>query len=323
MKVAIVIPSYNEELTIQQVIRDFSRAMPSAELIVVNNNSVDRTEALARESLREVPNPGRIINESRQGKANAIRAAFNSVDADIYVMVDADMTYPAEEINKLIEPVRAGVADMVVGDRLFGGIYRQENKRRFHNFGNLLVKGCINWLFESNFNDIMSGYRAFNRKFVKNFPIMCEGFELETEMTLHALDKRFKMIEVPITYKDRPAGSFSKLNTFSDGLFVLLTIFHIFRHYKPITFFIAFSAFFAVLGLLIGIPVVIEFVETSFINKIPSAILASSLMVFSVILFCVGLILDTVVVIHRSEFEKQLMCYSDSLPGNVEPGARR
>ena len=218
-------------------------------------------------------------------------------------MIDGDDTYPAEFVHSLIKPVVEGEADIVIGDRHSNGTYKDENKRALHNFGNHLVKNLINRLFNSNLQDIMSGYRVFNKKFVKTIPINSSGFEIETEMTLHTLDKKFLIKEIPIEYRDRPEGSFSKLNTFSDGMRVLKTILWVFKDYKPLSFFSILSLLFFLLGLLIGFPVIIEFLNTGIINKVPSAILSTGLMMISVFALFSGFILDTIVKQHRESYE--------------------
>lgn len=254
-RIAIILPAYNEELTIAETIKAFYRVRPDAQIVVVNNNSTDRTAEIAKETLKCLNAYGKVIDEFRQGKGNAIRRAFMEIDADIYVMSDADLTYPAERVNDLIRPVVDNQADMVVGDRLSGGYYRKENKRRFHDFGNDLVKSLVNLLFQAKLKDIMSGYRAFSRRFVTSYPILAEGFQLETDMTLHALDKRFRILEIPVEYKDRPQGSFSKLNTLGDGVRVLFAISQILRYYRPLFFFGLVSCCFFLFGLVSAIPV--------------------------------------------------------------------
>ncbi len=254
-KTAVILPAYNEELTLKDTILSFHKELPEALIVIVDNNSKDKTSQIANDTFKEYGINGKLIFENRQGKANAVRAAFNQIDADIYIMSDADMTYPASEAHKLIEQVEKYNYDMVVGDRHTSGAYEKENKRALHNFGNNLVKNIVNKLFKSNLSDIMSGYRVFSRKFIKNYPILVEGFELETDMTLHALDKRFQIKEIPVNYKDRPQGSCSKLNTMNDGMRVIFTIFKIFRHYKPFMFFGSLSLIFAILSLTCGIPV--------------------------------------------------------------------
>ena len=217
-KIAVLIPCYNEELTIEKVIKDFRKELPDADIYVYDNNSKDKTAEIA------VANGAIVKHEYRQGKGNVVRTMFREIEADIYVMVDGDDTYPAEFVHKLIEPIRTGEADMTIGDRLSNGTYQEENKRHFHEFGNNLVKKSINVLFRTKLKDIMTGYRVFNRAFVKNMPILSKGFEIETEMTLYALDKRFIIKEIPITYRDRPHGSSSKINTVWDGYKVIKKI---------------------------------------------------------------------------------------------------
>ena len=230
-KIAIVIPCYNEEITVAKVITDFKKELPDALIYVYNNNSTDNTLQIAYEN-------GAIVkNEYRQGKGNVVRNMFRDIDADVYVLVDGDNTYPANMVHQLIKPILMETADMVVGDRISNGTYKKQNKRLFHDFGNGMVKYTINRLFKTNLKDVMSGYRAFSRTFVKNIPILSKGFEVETEMTLHALDKRFIIKEIPIEYKDRPNKSKSKLNTFTDGYKVIKTIIKMLKDYKPLKFF--------------------------------------------------------------------------------------
>ena len=296
-KVAILLPAYNEEITIKKVISDFQHVLPTADIWVYDNNSKDRTNELAREA-------GAFVKfEPRQGKGNVVRSMFREIDADYYIIVDADDTYPADEVEKLLAPLREGLADMTIGDRLSNGTYSEENKRAFHDLGNNLVRGLINKLYKSDFKDIMTGYRGFSRLFVKTFPVLSPGFEIETELSIHSLDKRFKMVEVPITYRDRPEGSESKLNTFSDGLKVLKTIFSLFKNYKPLTFFSIISVLFILIGLLVGIPTIVEYFETGFVSKFPSAVLATGLILIGVLNFITGVILDTVVTHSRMNYE--------------------
>jgi len=309
MKIAVLIPCYNEEQTIGKVVSDFQRELPEADIYVYDNNSKDRTSEVAAQH-------GAIIRkETRQGKGHVVRSMFREIDADIYVMVDGDDTYPAEFVHQLIEPIKKQEANMVIGDRLSNGTYFQENKRPFHSFGNNLVKGLINFLYKSDIKDIMTGYRAFDKLFVKSMPVMSPGFEIETEMSIHALDKRFLIKEVPIDYRDRPEGSESKLNTFSDGWKVLKMIFILFKDYKPFLFFFAWALLFFILGLVVGVPVIVEFVQTSFITRVPSAILAVGLMIFALLSFTCGLILDTVAAAHRKQYELELNQIYQSLRG--------
>lgn len=302
-KIAVLIPCYNEELTIEKVVKDFKKELPEADIYVYNNNSKDNTAEIAKKA-------GAIVrNEYRQGKGNVVRSMFREVDADIYVMVDGDDTYPADEVHKLIEPIRNNEADMVIGDRLSNGTYQEENKRHFHEFGNNIVRDSINRLFKSNLKDIMTGYRVFNKFFVKNMPVMSPNFEIETEMSLHALDKKFLIKEIPITYRDRPEGSSSKLNTISDGIKVLKTIVKMLKDYKPRKFYWVISLIFMIIGLLIGVPVIVEFFQTRYITKVPSAILATGIMTFALIIAQCGVILDTVVKQNRERYEIDLIKY--------------
>lgn len=301
-KIAILIPCYNEELTVEKVVKDFKNALPNAKIYVYNNNSKDNTRELAVKA-------GAIVrDEFAQGKGNVVRSMFRDIDADAYVMVDGDDTYPAEEADKLILPVLEGKADMVVGDRL-SSTYYTENKRPFHNFGNDLVKKLINFLFKSNINDVMTGYRVFSKEFVKCMPIMSEGFQIETEMTVFALVNGMKVVQIPIQYRDRPEGSFSKLNTISDGKKVLLTLFNLFKDNRPFLLFGCLSILVFVIGLLVGIPVISEFIKTSYITKVPSAVLAAALMLNAFLLFSIGIILDAIKNQKRYLFE----CHKNSV----------
>lgn len=303
-KIAILIPCYNEEITVAKVITDFKKELPDALIYVYNNNSIDNTLQIAYEN-------GAIVkNEYRQGKGNVVRSMFRDIDADVYVLVDGDNTYPANMVHQLIKPILMETADMVVGDRISNGTYKKQNKRLFHDFGNGMVKYTINRLFKTNLKDVMSGYRAFSRTFVKNIPILSKGFEVETEMTLHALDKRFIIKEIPIEYKDRPNKSKSKLNTFTDGYKVIKTIIKMLKDYKPLKFFLSIAIIFFVLGLIIGIPVIYEYILTRYITKVPSAVLSTGLMIFSVIIAQCGVILDTVVKDDKEKYEIELNKYT-------------
>ena len=295
-KIAVLIPCYNEELTVEKTVSDFKRVLPDADIYVYNNNSKDRTKELALKA-------GAIVkDEYRQGKGAVVRSMFRDIDADVYIMVDGDDTYPAEEVEGLITPVLEGKADMVIGDRL-SSTYYTENKRPFHNFGNSLVKGLINFLFKSDLNDIMTGYRSFSKKFVKCMPVMSDGFQIETEMTIFALTNNMQVVNVPITYRDRPEGSESKLNTFSDGYKVLLTLFNLFKDNRPFLFFGVLSLIIFILGLVVGIPVINEFIKTAYITKVPSAVLAAALMINAFLLLSVGIILDAIKNQKRYLFE--------------------
>lgn len=300
MEIAILVPCYNEEQTIGNVIDDFKRELPNAKIYVYDNNSSDKTSEVARVH-------GAIVRfEPRQGKGNVVRSMFRDIEADYYVMVDGDDTYPAEFVHDILAPVQKGEANLVIGDRLSNGTYFDENKRQFHGFGNNLVKGLINKLYKSNITDIMTGYRGFDRLFVKSMPVTSPGFEIETEMSIHALDNRFLIKEVPIDYRDRPEGSESKLNTITDGMKVLRMIFTLFKDYKPMLFFSVWAALFLVLGLAVGTPVIMEYVQTSFISKVPSAILAVGFVLLAMLSLACGLILDTVAGTHRKNYELHL-----------------
>lgn len=307
MDIAILIPCYNEEQTIGKVIDDFKIELPNSKIYVYDNNSNDNTSVVA------IQHGAIVKKETMQGKGNVVRSMFKEIDADAYVMVDGDDTYPAEFVHELIKPIIKQEANMVIGDRLSNGTYFNENKRMFHNAGNNIVKDLINFLYKTQIKDIMTGYRAFDKLFVKSMPIMSPGFELETEMSLHALDKRFKIKEVPIDYRDRPVGSESKLNTFSDGFRVLNMIFTLFKEFKPFQFFSIWSVLFLVMGLAAGIPVIYEFIKTAFITKVPSAILAVGLVILSVLSFAVGLILDTISSQNKKQYELGLIRLSAEL----------
>lgn len=304
MKVAVLIPCYNEELTVKKVVEDFRKELPDADIYVYNNNSTDKTVELAKEA-------GAIVrNEYKQGKGNVVKTMFEEVEADIYVLVDGDDTYPASSVHDLITLVEQGKADMAVGDRLSNGTYKKENKRTFHNFGNILVKNAINLSFNSDLNDIMTGYRAFSKKMVKNLPITTKKFEVETEMTLQALDKNFIIKEIPIEYRDRPNGSSSKLNTISDGIKVIKEIIRLFKDYKPLKFFMCIALILFIFGLIVGLPVIIEFIKTKYITKVPSAILATGLILLAVIFGQCGIILDTYVKRNKENYRLNILRYT-------------
>ncbi|MDI6774237.1 MAG: glycosyltransferase [Verrucomicrobiota bacterium] len=301
MKIAVLIPCYNEELTVARVVQDFRSELPDAEIIVYDNNSTDRTAEIARQN-------GAVVRAvARRGKGAVVRAMFRDADADICVMVDGDDTYPATAARDLVDAVASGRADMAVGNRHAGGDYERTSARRFHSLGNALVIRLINLLFKCRLADIMSGYRAFSRLFVRNCPILTDGFEVETVMTLHALDKKFRIVEIPIEYRDRPKDSESKLSTFPDGFRVLKTILWVFKDCKPLLFFSILSGVSFLASLAVGAPAVIEFMETRYVFHVPSAILASGLAVISILLMACGFILDTIVKNHSEDFEAQLL----------------
>lgn len=302
---AVLIPCYNEGLAIRKVVTDFRRELPDAQIYVYDNNSSDNT-------IEEALQAGAIVcHEYRQGKGNVVRRMFSEVQADIYVLVDGDDTYPAERVKEMVKLVEDGKADMVNGDRLSNGSYTSANKRKFHNLGNNLVKNAINFLFKSDIRDIMTGYRVFNKKFVKNWAVMSEGFEIETEMTLHALDKRFSIYEIPIEYRDRPEGAESKLNTFSDGIKVMKKIVSIFKDYRPFAFFVFWGLLFCFFGLLSGIPVLYEYVTQKVIFHIPLTILAAALEMLALNLMTCGFILDTIAKNEKKNYELRLIQYEE------------
>ena len=295
-KIAVLIPCYNESKTIEKVVRDYEEILPEADIFVYDNNSSDGTDELARKA-------GAIVRyEHRQGKGNVIRSMFHQIDADCYLMIDGDDTYPAENARQMCELVLNDGVDMVIGDRL-SSTYCQENKRPFHNVGNMMVRALINKLFHSNVRDIMTGYRAFSRDFVKTFPVLSKGFEIETEMTIHALDKNMMLKEVPVTYRDRPAGSESKLNTYSDGLKVILTIFKLFRDYKPLLFFSVTAMLLMMVAVVLFVPVFIEYLETGLVPRFPTLIVSAFIVLLAMLMWVCGLILEVVVKKHRQMFE--------------------
>ena len=300
MKIAVLIPCYNEEKTIGKVVKDFKRELPHADIYVYDNNSIDNT-------VNEAKKAGAIIcYEYRQGKGNVIRTMFMDITADCYLMVDGDDTYSAKYAKEMCNYILEKKADMVIGDRLSGN-YFKENKRIFHNFGNKLVRRIINLLFKSKINDIMTGYRAFSYKFVKTFPILSKGFEIETEMTIHALDKNILIKEIPIEYKDRPVGSISKLDTFKDGFRVLKTILNLFIEYRPLAFFSILSIIFFIISICFATPVFIEYFKTGLVPRFPTLIFAGFMLMISMILLICGLILNIVIKSHRKIFEYMLL----------------
>ncbi|PJZ26074.1 glycosyl transferase [Leptospira hartskeerlii] len=310
----LVLPAYNEELTIEKTILEFYKEIPHAYFVIVDNNSKDRTTEISKNVIEEHSILGEVLFEPRQGKANAVRAAFTKIDAETYIICDADLTYPAFKIHSMIETLKENDLDMLVGDRLTEGDYGRENKRRFHSTGNKLVLTLINFLFGTKLKDPMSGYRVFSRRFVKNYPILSSGFEIEIEMTLHALDKRFRVGEISVPYKDRPPGSFSKLNTIRDGYKVVKNILWIFKDYKPMHFFGFFSVASGILSLVAGIPPILDYIEYRYVYHVPLAVLATGLMLFSWIQIAIGLVLHTVSKIQRTNFELKLVQFGMENP---------
>ena len=299
-KIAVLIPCYNESKTIEKVVKDFKRELPNADIYVYDNNSKDNTAEIAKKA-------GAIVkHEYMQGKGNVIRRMFREIDADCYLMADGDDTYPAEHAKEMCDLILEGKAEMVVGDRL-SSTYFTENKRMFHNFGNVLVRFLVNRTFKSNVRDIMTGYRAFSKTFVKSFPVISGGFEIETEMTIHALDKRMKLENVLIDYRDRPAGSVSKLNTVSDGVKVLKTIATLFKQYRPFTFFTILSILCLLVGVAFFIPPLLGYLDAGLVEKFPSLIAASFFGIIAIQLFVGGLVLESIARKDRQNFELHLI----------------
>ena len=299
--IAVLIPCYNESLTIEKVIKDYRSALPDADIYVYDNNSTDHTDEIARKA-------GAIVRyEYRQGKGNVIRSMFRDIEADCYLMLDGDDTYPAENASEMCRLILEGKADMVIGDRL-SSTYFEENKRPFHNFGNVIVRKFINMLFvrKERIVDVMTGYRAFSPMFVKSFPIMSEGFEIETEMTIHALDKNLMVTSIPVAYRDRPKGSESKLNTYTDGAKVLMTIFNLYRNYQPLRFFGTFSVVLGIAAIVLFFPVFIDYIRTGLVPRFPSLIASGFLCLASILSVVCGLILDTIAKNNRRNMEIQM-----------------
>ena len=298
-KIAVLIPCYNEAKTVEKVVTDFRRVLPEATIYVYNNNSSDGTAELAARA-------GAVVrHEYQQGKGNVMRRMFREVDAEAYILVDGDDTYPAEAAPEMVRAVRERQADMVVGDRLSSTYYTQ-NKRPFHNFGNDLVRFCTNHLFGVKIKDIMTGYRAFSYRFVKTYPVLSRGFEIETEMTIHALQRNMQVDNVVIEYRDRPEGSESKLNTYSDGFKVLGTILRLFKNYRPFAFFGCIAAVLAVLGAGFMLPVINEYFHTGLVPRFPTLIACGFVLVAALMLFVAGVILSSLLAKDARDFEFQL-----------------
>ncbi len=303
-RIAVLIPCYNESKTIKKVIEDFKRELPEATIYVYDNNSKDGTDEIAR-------NAGAVVRyERKQGKGNVIRTMFREIDAECYIMTDGDDTYPAEYARKMCDAVLRRNIDMVIGDRL-SSTYFTENKRPFHNTGNVLVRKLINMIYKSDIRDVMTGYRAFSYEFVKTFPVLSKGFEIETEMTIHTLDKNMGVENIIIEYRDRPEGSESKLSTYSDGFKVLKTIVTLYKNYRPLSFFIWVTLMLIIIGLVFLIPVLIEYVQTGLVLKMPSFVASVFFFIGAIQSFFGGLILQTIVKTNRQEFELKLNEYAD------------
>ncbi len=299
-KIAVLIPCYNESKTIEKVVKDFKEALPEAVIYVYDNNSNDGTAEIAEKA-------GAVVRfEYQQGKGNVIRRMFREIDAECYLMVDGDDTYPASSAREMANLVLDKKIDMVVGDRL-SSTYFTENKRPFHNFGNKIVRLSINTIFKSNIKDIMTGYRAFGYNFVKSFPVLSKGFEIETEMSIHAIDKNMSLENVIIEYKDRPAGSESKLNTVSDGIKVLKTIVRLWKNYKPFSFFSTIAAALVLLATIVFIPAVaIPFIQTGLVERFPTLIVCGFVIIAALLSFFSGMILDAIIQKEKREYEFRL-----------------
>ena len=302
-KIAVLIPCYNEEKTVEKVVRDFRQVLPEAVIYVYDNNSSDRTVELAEKA-------GAVVrHEYLQGKGNVIRRMFREIDAEVYIMTDGDDTYPAEFAREMVDKVLHHQSDMVVGDRL-SSTYFTENKRPFHNFGNSLVRGTINKLFHPEIKDITTGYRAFSYQFVKTFPVLSKGFEIETEMSIHAVHKNMLVENVIIEYRDRPDGSESKLNTYSDGFKVLKTIGRLYKNYKPLGFFGMLSALLVLIAAILFIPVFVTYLKTGLVPNFPTLIVSGFVALAAIQSFFAGLILTTIVEKDRQDFEFKLQMIS-------------
>lgn len=295
-KIAVIIPCYNECKTVADVIKDYRNSLPNADIYVIDNNSTDGTDEIAR------ANGAVVLYEYKQGKGNAVKCAFRKIKAECYIMVDGDDTYPADKAKQMCDMIIEGKADMVIGDRL-SSTYFKENKRRFHGFGNKLVRNLINIIFKSKVRDVMTGSRAFSYEFVRGFPIISKGFEIETELTIHALDKNYKLIEIPVPYKDRIEDSESKLNTFSDGIKVLKTIANLFKEYKPVTFFNLCASIPLLVSIALIIPVMIEYINTGLVPRFPSLIASGVFLIISLLLWICGIILGVINKKHRQLYE--------------------
>lgn len=314
-KIAVLIPCYNESKTIEKVVTDYKKALPEAVIYVYDNNSTDGTDEIARKA-------GAVVRyEYQQGKGNVIRRMFREIDAECYIMTDGDDTYPADSAKEMVDKVLDKKVDMVVGDRL-SSTYFTENKRPFHNLGNTLVRGSINLLFRSDIKDIMTGYRAFSYQFVKTFPVLSKGFEIETEMSIHAIDKNMFVDNVIIDYRDRPEGSESKLNTYSDGFKVLRTIMRLYRNYKPSQFFSLASLVMILVAAAFFAPVLYDFVVTGEVLRFPTLIVCGFVVMAALQSFFAGLILSTMVAKNRQDFELELQkvnnIYVEKIKNNNE-----
>ncbi len=299
-RVAVLIPCYNEGMTIRKVIGDYKSVLPDAVIYVYDNNSTDNTSAIAEDA-------GAVVrHESKQGKGNVVRSMFQDIDAECYLIVDGDDTYPAENAREMVDSILTERVDMVIGDRL-SSTYFGENKRVFHNSGNRIVRFLINFMFHSNIHDIMTGYRAFSYRFVKSFPVLSRGFEIETEMTIHALDKNFNLKEIPVAYRNRPNGSMSKLNTFNDGMRILGTVASLCRECRPLFFFTWIMIILEVVALILFAPILIEYLSTGLVARFPTLFVSCTIGLLGMLMWVCGLILDSVAKKYRQLFELYLL----------------
>lgn len=315
-KIAVLVPCYNEAKTIEKVVTDFKTVLPEAAIYVYDNNSTDNTAEIAKKA-------GAIVrHEYIQGKGNVIRRMFREIDAEVYIITDGDDTYPAEYAREMASLVLDQKTDMVVGDRL-SSTYFTENKRPFHNFGNSLVRSSINRLFKSGIKDIMTGYRAFSYNFVKTFPVLSQGFEIETEMTIHAVDKNMSVKNVVIDYRDRPVGSQSKLNTYSDGAKVLKTIVKLYKNYKPLSFFSILASMLILIALIFFIPIFVTYIKIGIVPKIPTLVVCGFIAMSAIISYFSGLILSTINQKNKQDFEYKLIQTENALKALIkEEGAK-
>lgn len=295
--IAVIIPCYNEALTIGKVVDDFHRELPEATVYVYDNDSTDATAAIA------MRHRATVRFEPRRGKGNVCRQMFRDIDAACYLMVDGDDTYPAEAARVLCAPILAGEADMVVGDRLSNGTYAEQNRRAFHGFGNDLVRAMIKWIYGYGYPDVMTGCRAMSKPFIKTFPVLSGGFQIETELSIHAVDRRWRIQSVPVDYRDRPQGSQSKLNTVGDGIKVIAMVGTLFKDYRPLKFFSLVALLFCIGGLCTGIPVVTEYLATGLVPRFPTAVLAAALMFMAALSLVTSFILDAVAKVERKQWE--------------------
>lgn len=305
--VAVLIPCYNEAMTIAKVVEDYKKTLPGSTIYVYDNNSSDNTAEIAKDH-------GAIVKfEPRQGKGNVCRQMFRDIEADCYLLVDGDDTYDETKAAEMCLPILKGEADMTVGDRLSNGSYSKENKRHFHGFGNNLVRRMIKLIYGYSFQDVMTGYRALSRPFVKTFPVLSNGFQIETELSIHAVDRRWRIKDIPIEYRDRPEGSYSKLNTVKDGLKVIEMIGSLFKDYRPLKLFTLISALFLLLGLFLGLPIIAEFTTTGLVRRFPTAILAVAFVFLSSLSLATGFILDSIAKNERKEWELNVYKFNSSI----------